>query len=170
MPFVDGVRISESRHSDSKVQYIGKIVCVAGNEIDREASTTHSGMLASSFKKKGLDQKTNHQNFMKTETRLRRSSFDWSHSNTRSIICAGEQMQKNWNVQFNSNNKIVKERIWIAENWKIQNRVAKVDVEPNARSRTYSKSSRLHVRMFKKSEHEQEALNESSMYDRELLV
>ena len=45
---------------------------------------------------------------------------------------------------FNSNNKIVKERIWIA----------KVDVEPNARSRTYSKSSRLHVRVFKKSEHE----------------
>ena len=54
-------------------------------------------------------------------------------------------MQKNWSVQFNSNNKIVKERIWIAENLTIQNRVAKVDVEPNARSRTYSKSSRLHV-------------------------
>ena len=48
----------------------------------------------------------------------------------------------------------------------IQNRVAKVDVEPNARSRTYSRSSRLHVRMFKKSEHEQEASNESSMYDK----
>ena len=32
-----------------------------------------------------------------------------SHSNSRSIICEGEQMQKNWNVQFNSNNKIVKE-------------------------------------------------------------
>ena len=79
-------------------------------------------------------------------------------------------MQKNWNVQFNSNNKIVKERIWIAENLTIQNRVAKVDVEPNARSRTYSKSSRLHVRMFKKPEHEQEVMNESSMYDRELLV
>ena len=65
-----------SRHSDSKVQktvkgaqaqYIGKIVCVAGNEIDREASTTHSGMLASSFKK-GLDRKTNHQDLMKIET------------------------------------------------------------------------------------------------------
>ena len=68
VPVVDGVRISVSRHSDSKVQHIGKIVCVAGSEIDREASTTHSGMLTSSFKKKGLDQKTNHQNLMKTET------------------------------------------------------------------------------------------------------
>ena len=67
MPLVDGARISVSRHSDSKVQktvksaqaqYIGKIVCGAGNEIDRDASTTHSGMLASSFKKK----------LMKTET------------------------------------------------------------------------------------------------------
>ena len=67
---------------------------------------------------------------------------------------------------FNSNNKIVKERIWIAVKTTIQNRVAKVDVEPNARSRTYSKSSRLHVRMSKKSEHEQEASNESSMYDK----
>ena len=46
------------RHSDSKVQimncaqaqYIGKIVCVAGNEIDQEVSTTHDGMLSSSFK------------------------------------------------------------------------------------------------------------------------
>ena len=53
MPVVDGARISVSRHSDSKVQktvkgaqgqYIGKTVCVAGSEIDREASTTHSGM------------------------------------------------------------------------------------------------------------------------------
>ena len=77
MPVVDGARISVSRHSDSKAQktvkgaqaqYIGKIVCGAGNEIDREASTTHSGMLASSFKKKGLDRKTNHQDFVKTET------------------------------------------------------------------------------------------------------
>ena len=75
-------------------------------------------------------------------------------------------MQKNWNVQFNSNNKIVKERIWIAVKLTIQNRVAKVDVEPNARSRTYSRSSRLHVRMSKKSEHEQEASNESSMKDK----
>ena len=67
MPIVDGARISMSIHSDSKVQktvkgaqaqYIGKIVCVVGHEIDREASTTHSGMLASSFKK----------NLMKTET------------------------------------------------------------------------------------------------------
>ena len=47
VPVVDGVRISVSEHSDSKV-YIGKIVCVAGNEIDREVSTTHDGMLASS--------------------------------------------------------------------------------------------------------------------------
>ena len=58
MLVVDGVRISVSRHSDSKVQimncaqaqYIGKIVCVAGNEIDQEVSTTHDGMLSSSFK------------------------------------------------------------------------------------------------------------------------
>ena len=28
----------------------------------------HSGMLASSFKKKGLDRKINHQDLMKTET------------------------------------------------------------------------------------------------------
>ena len=41
MPVVDGVRISVSRHTDSKVQkigaqdqYIGKIMCVAGSEID----------------------------------------------------------------------------------------------------------------------------------------
>ena len=67
---------------------------------------------------------------------------------------------------FNSNNKIVKERIWIAMKLTIQNRVAKVDVEPNARSRTYSKSSRLHVRMFKMSEHEQETSNESPMCDK----
>ena len=61
MPVVDGVRISVSRHSDSKVQivkgahtqYIGNIVCVAGNESDREASTTHSGMLASSSSRMG---------------------------------------------------------------------------------------------------------------------
>ena len=51
----------------AQAQYIGKIVCVAGSEIDREASTTHSGMLASSFKKKVLDRKTNHQDLMKTE-------------------------------------------------------------------------------------------------------
>ena len=56
VPVVDGARISVSRHSDPKVQktvkgaqaqYIGKIVCGARNEIDREASTTHSGRLAS---------------------------------------------------------------------------------------------------------------------------
>ena len=33
---------------------------------------------------------------------------------------------------FNSNNKIVKERIWITVMVTIQNRVAKVDVETNA--------------------------------------
>ena len=66
---------------------------------------------------------------------------------------------------FTSNNKIVKERIWIAVKLTILN-VAKVDIEPDARSRTYSKSSRLHVRMSKKSEHEQEASNESSMNDK----
>ena len=43
---------------DAQAQYIGKIVCVAGNEIDRKTSTTHSGMHASSSKK----------NLMKTET------------------------------------------------------------------------------------------------------
>ena len=77
MPVVDGARISVSRHSDSmvqktvqsaQVQYIDKIVCVVGSEIDREAVTTDSGMLASRFKKKGLDRKTNHQDLMKTET------------------------------------------------------------------------------------------------------
>ena len=67
---------------------------------------------------------------------------------------------------FNSNNKIVKERIWIAVKLTIQNLAAKVDAEPNARSRKYSRSSRLHVRMSKKSEHEQEASNESSMNDK----
>ena len=45
-------------------------------------------------------------------------------------------MQKNGNVQFDSNNKIAKERIWIAVKLTIQNRVVKVD-ESNARSRTY---------------------------------
>ena len=34
---------------------------------------------------------------------------------------------------FNSNNKIVKKRIWIAMKLTIQNRVAKVDDVPNAR-------------------------------------
>ena len=53
-------------------------------------------------------------------------------------------MQKNWNVQFNSNNKIVKEWIWIVVKWTIQDRVVKVDVS-NARSRAYSRSSRRHV-------------------------
>ena len=51
VPVVDGVRISVSRHSGSKVQHIGKIVCVAGSEIDREASITHSGTLTSSSRR-----------------------------------------------------------------------------------------------------------------------
>ena len=45
---------------------------------------------------------------------------------------------------FNSNNKIVKERIWIAVKLTIRNCVVEVD-ESNARSRTYSRNSRLHV-------------------------
>ena len=45
-----------------------------------------------------------------------------------------------------ANNKIVKERIWITVKLTLQNRVARVDVEPNARSWTWSRSSRLHVR------------------------
>ena len=53
VPVVDGVRISVSRHSDSNVQHIGKIVCVAGSEIDRDASTTHSGTLTSSSRRRG---------------------------------------------------------------------------------------------------------------------
>ena len=47
-----------------------------------------------------------------------------------------------------ANNKIVKERIWITVKLTIQNRVAKVDVEPNATSWTYSRSLRLHVQMW----------------------
>ena len=54
VPVVDGVRISVSRHSDSKVQHIGKIVCVAGSEIDREASITHSGTLTSSSRRRSI--------------------------------------------------------------------------------------------------------------------
>ena len=41
-----------------------------------------------------------------------------------------------------ANNKIVKERIWITVKLTIQTRVAKVDVEPNKRSWTYSGSAR----------------------------
>ena len=62
-------------------------------------------------------------------------------------------MQRQKNVQFKQQDC---ERA-------IQNRVAKVDVEPNARSRTCARRTRLHVRMFKKSEHEQETSNESFM-------
>ena len=39
-----------------------------------------------------------------------------------------------------ANNKIVKERIGITVKLTIQNRVAKVHVEPNATRRTYSRS------------------------------
>ena len=52
----------------AQVQYIGKITCVAGSEIDREVSITHSEMLASNSRRRGVDQKTNYQNLMKTET------------------------------------------------------------------------------------------------------
>ena len=39
----------------AQVQYIGKIMCVAGSEIDREASIKHSEMLASNSRRRGLD-------------------------------------------------------------------------------------------------------------------
>ena len=42
------VCISHCPNTAIQTQYIGKIVCVAGNEIDREVSTTHDGILASS--------------------------------------------------------------------------------------------------------------------------
>ena len=91
MPVVDGVRISVSRLSNLKVQHIGKIVR-AGSEIDREVSITHSGMLTSSSRRRGWIKRPITKNSCKP--RLRRSSFDQRHSNTRSIICEGEQMQK----------------------------------------------------------------------------
>ena len=47
-----------------------------------------------------------------------------------------------------ANNNTVKERIWITVKLTIKNRVVKVDVEPNATSWTYSRSSRLHVQMW----------------------
>ena len=50
----------------AQVQYIGKIMCVAGSEIDREVSITHNEMLASNSRR-GLDRKINHQDLMKTE-------------------------------------------------------------------------------------------------------
>ena len=59
------VKLLELKGAQAK--YIGKIACVVGSEIDREVSIKHSEMLASSFKKKGLDQKTNHQDLMKSE-------------------------------------------------------------------------------------------------------
>ena len=61
MPVVDGVCISVSSHSDSKVQktvksaqvqYIDNIACVVGSEIDPEVSITHDGMLASSSRRR----------------------------------------------------------------------------------------------------------------------
>ena len=58
-------------------------------------------------------------------------------------------MQKNWNVQFNSNNKRIVVKLTI------QNRVAKVDVEPNARSRTY-KEVQDTCKMSEKSKGEQQ--------------
>ena len=50
----------------AQVQYIGKIMCVAGSEIDREVSITHCEMLASNSRRR-LDRKINHQDLMKTE-------------------------------------------------------------------------------------------------------
>ena len=73
MLVVDGARISVSRHSDSMVQktvkgaqaqHIGKIVCVAGSEIDRQQRTMECLL----FQEEGLDRKTNHQDLVKTET------------------------------------------------------------------------------------------------------
>ena len=97
------VVISVSRHSDSKVQetvkgaqaqYIGKIVCGAGNEIDREASTTHSGRLASSLKKV-LDRKTNHVYLVKIETEeIFRGSTTAIPEASFAYVVQGEQMQK----------------------------------------------------------------------------
>ena len=51
----------------AQVQYIGKIMCVAGSEIDREVSITHSEMLASNSRRRELDRKINLQDLMKTE-------------------------------------------------------------------------------------------------------
>ena len=51
----------------AQVQYIGKIMCVAGSEIDREVSIIHSKMLASNSRRRELDRKINHQDIMKTE-------------------------------------------------------------------------------------------------------
>ena len=70
------LRVSRCPDSDSKVQktvkgaqtqYIDKIVCGAGMRLSEKRQTTHSEMLVSSFKKKGLDRKTNHQDLMKIE-------------------------------------------------------------------------------------------------------
>ena len=42
------VCISQCPNTAIQTQYIDEIACAAGNEIDREVSTTHDGMLASS--------------------------------------------------------------------------------------------------------------------------
>ena len=61
------VRVSQCSNTAIQTQYIGKIACVVGNEIEREVSTTHNGMLASKFEWTGLNHKFNHQEFIKTE-------------------------------------------------------------------------------------------------------
>merc|ERR1712136_148962 len=54
-------------------------------------------------------------------------------------------------MDVTAKNIIMKVRIWITVMLTVLNRVAKVNVEPNATSWTHSWSSRLHVRMSKKS-------------------
>ena len=39
----------------AQVQYIGKIMCVAGSEIDREVSITHREMLASNSRRSWIE-------------------------------------------------------------------------------------------------------------------
>ena len=46
-------------------------------------------------------------------------------------------------MMIKAKNIIMKERIWISVKLTIQNRVAKVDVEPNATSWTHSRSSNV---------------------------
>ena len=119
----------------AQVQYIGKIACVAGSEIDREVSITHSEMLASNSRRV-LDQKTNYQDLMKTEIeglRLTKATAIPEVSFAKESKCKKELERsfekliqgKSVNVSdmtvtdedgylsrsktFNSNNKIVKE-------------------------------------------------------------
>ena len=49
--------IQKCRKIGAQDQYIGKIVCVAGSEIDCEVSTTHDGMLASNSRRRGVGKK-----------------------------------------------------------------------------------------------------------------